>query len=422
MKEVKLFKDDKPRIYIIDVTNRDGVQTARISMSKLQKTILNVYLNKLGVFQSEMGFPALGNESNYINANLELAERGVIQPMRLEGWTRAVVSDVEKTRELCPKLKHINISISTSQIMTEGKFGGRKDLGDILKMMTATLDKAKELEFETIGVNAEDASRTRHFEDESYLIEFSLAAREHGADRIRYCDTLGFDDSFDIYDRVLTLAEYVKLPIEIHCHNDLGSAVTNAVRGAMGAIKAGVDAYINGTILGLGERAGNTNLAPVIAQIRHSSGLTKDILDPNIDTSIYYETAEYVSQSFNIPIPINSTVVGINAYAHESGIHADGMLKDRHNYELYSPAEFGVPDEVIIKTGRTITVGEYSGLKGLQYIYNQLGIELEDPQRILRLVQYATMLNQCPLKDVELRFIADYPDITEKILTVDPTV
>ena len=213
------------------------------------------------------------------------------------------------------------------------------------------------------------------------------------------------------------------MPIEIHCHSDLGSGVTNAVRGAIGAIDAGVDAYLNATILGLGERAGNTNIAPAIAHLRHSSGLRgKGILDPNIDTSIYYEVAEYTSQSFGIPIPINSPVVGANAYAHESGIHADGMLKDRHNYELYSPSEFGVPEETIIKTGRVITVGEYSGLKGLKYIYDQLGIELEELARMLRLGQYATMLNQTPLKDVELKFIAEYPDIAEKILIVDPTV
>jgi len=423
MKEIKPFRAKKPLIYFIDVTNRDGVQTARISLSKLQKTILNMYLAKMGVFQSEIGFPALGNERNYINANLELVEQGVMGEMRLEGWTRAVAGDVDMAREMCPNLQHLNISISTSQIMTEGKFGGRKNLGDILQMMTEALDRAKALGFETVGVNAEDASRTQHFEDESYLIEFSNAAKEHGAERIRYCDTLGYDSAFDIHDRVETLAREVQLPIEIHCHNDLGSGVTNAVRGAMGAIDAGVDAYLNATILGVGERAGNTNMAAAIAQLRYSSGLeNRGIIDPDLDASNYYEVAEYVSESFGIPIPINSPVVGANAYAHESGIHADGMLKDRHNYELYSPSDFGVPDEIARKTGRIITVGEYSGLKGLQYVYHKLGVELDDPQTILKLVQYATMLNQAPLKEVELRFIAEHPDIAEKILTVDPTV
>jgi len=421
-RKVKPYKGDKPRIYIIDVTNRDGVQTSGINLSKLQKTILNMKLNEMGIYQCEMGFPALGSEKNYINANLELAEMGVLKPIILEGWTRAFAPDVEKAKELCPELKHMNLSISTSDIMIKGKFGGRKNKKDIIDMMTEAVDKAVELGIETIGVNAEDASRTRHLnKHESYLIDFATAAKEHGADRIRYCDTVGFDTAHSAYERVKSLAEAVNIPIEIHMHNDISSAVTVAVEAAMGAIDAGVDAYINTTVGGFGERAGNTKLTPVLAHIKHSSGLEGiDILDSRIDMKKCWDIANYVFRSFGHSIPINYPVLGANAFSHESGIHVDGQLKDRHMYELYSPEEFGVPTDVKIVTGRKITIGEYSGTKAVIYVYEQLGIDLENPERILRLVRYANLLNQKPLNEDELRFIAKYPDIAEKLMVVDP--
>src|SRR4030042_2352777 len=106
-----------PKIYIIDVTNRDGVQTSRICLSKLQKTIINIYMNKFGVFQSEFGFPFTRHEINYLNANLELAEMGVIYPMRLSGWVRAISQDIEIAFKNVPNIKHLNLSISTSAQM-----------------------------------------------------------------------------------------------------------------------------------------------------------------------------------------------------------------------------------------------------------------------------------------------------------------
>ncbi|HDH51659.1 MAG TPA: homocitrate synthase, partial [Nitrospirae bacterium] len=132
-------------IYLIDVTNRDGVQTSRILLSKLAKTILNTYLDEMGIYQSEIGFPTLKHEVNYINANLDLAKKGVIKQMHLEGWCRAVPEDVELTFRNCPDIKHINISISTSDIMIQGKFQGRKTWKDVLKSMLVALKKAKEL-------------------------------------------------------------------------------------------------------------------------------------------------------------------------------------------------------------------------------------------------------------------------------------
>src|SRR3989339_714803 len=141
-------------IYLIDVTNRDGVQTARLGLAKLEKTILNLKLNRMGVFQSEFGFPTTNHETNYLNANLELVENKVIDKMRLGGWIRAVKEDVETSLKLVPNLKHINMSISTSEQMTMGKFLGGKTREDILNAMVEALKTAKELGIETVGVNA----------------------------------------------------------------------------------------------------------------------------------------------------------------------------------------------------------------------------------------------------------------------------
>ncbi|MDH5175023.1 MAG: homocitrate synthase, partial [Elusimicrobiota bacterium] len=233
----------KNKIYILDVTNRDGVQTAMLGLAKLEKTMINMYLNDMGIYQSEFGFPVTRHETSYLNANLELAEMGVLKPIILSGWIRAIKKDVEDATRLT-RVKHLNLSISTSQQMVRGKFEGRKGREDILKMMSEACDKAKEKGIETFGVNAEDASRT----DDEYLIRFAQSAKEHGACRIRYCDTLGYDDPFSIYEKVKLLAKEVKLPIELHCHNDLGMAVACSVAGAKAAIDSGVDAYINTTI------------------------------------------------------------------------------------------------------------------------------------------------------------------------------
>jgi homocitrate synthase NifV len=408
------------KIFLIDVTNRDGVQTSRILLSKLAKTMLNIYLDEMGIFQSEIGFPTIKHEINYINANLELAKKGVIKGMHLEGWCRAVKEDVELTFKNCPDIKHLNISISTSDIMLQGKFQGRKTWKDILNSMIAALKTAKALGAETVGANAEDASRT----DIERLIEFARAAKENGADRFRYCDTLGADDPITIYQRIKHIAEATKFPVEMHCHNDLGMAEAVSVAGAQGAVESGVDAYINTTINGFGERAGNCDLVSTILALKYSHGFGDKVhLDKHIDLKKSWRIARYASYAFGIPIPMNQVGVGANAFAHESGIHADGALKDRRNYELYDPEDVGRGEPELLETGRVITTGEYGGLKGFRHVYDKLGIHFHDDKearRIFELVQYANLHNQKPLTDDELRFIAKHPVIVRKIFTFTP--
>jgi homocitrate synthase NifV len=408
------------KIYLIDVTNRDGVQTARLGLSKLEKTMINMYLNEMGVFQSEFGFPTTRHESFYLQANLELAEMGVLQPIRLGGWIRAVVADVEKAFNLVPNIKHLNLSISTSDQMIQGKFLGAKSREDIASMMVDAVEAARAYGTKSIGVNAEDASRTKI----DFLVRFGLAAKEHGAERLRYCDTLGYDNPFTIYESAKTLAENVGIPIELHCHGDLGMAVANSLAGARGAIDGGQDAYINTTVNGIGERAGNADLIATALAITKSKGFAgKYQLEKPINLTKAWKISRFASYAFEVPIPINQPGVGANAFAHSSGIHADGVLKDPQNYELYSFDEVGRGEPELVETGRAICSGEYTGISGFKHIMGQMAVTFEDTvqaEEILELARYANVEAQKPLVEDELLFIAKYPEIAKKLLTLIP--
>ena len=409
-----------PTIYITDVTNRDGVQTSRLGLAKLQKTIINLMLNNMGITRSEFGFPTTRHELNYLNGNLELVDRGVIDKTILSGWIRALASDVMLSFQNVPRLKHVNLSQSTSTQMINGKYGGKKTPDDIIKMTCEAIEAAVSCGAVTIGVNAEDASRT----DMDFLLKFGKAVKKAGAHRLRYCDTLGYDDPKSAYDRIHTLGKELQIPIETHFHNDLGMGVACSVMGAKGAIDAGVDTYINTAINGMGERAGNADLVSCILAIKKSSGFAKKYkLDENIDLSKCWKLAKYTSFAFGVPIPINQPAVGDNAFAHESGIHADGALKDRRNYELYDFEELGRGEPEIIETGRKITVGEYGGIKGFRNVYHSLELEFKDEDEartILELARYANVHTQLPLTDSELKFIYYYPDVAAKVMTVMP--
>jgi len=411
---------DNKKIYFVDVTNRDGVQTSRLGLAKLQKTMINMFLNDMGISQSEFGFPTTRHEKNYLNGNLELVDRGAITKTKLSGWSRAIPMDVALSFQNVPRLQYINLSQSTSKQMLQGKYQGRKTGNDLIELMVEAVETAQTYGAKIIGVNAEDASRS----DTEYLIKYINAAKNAGANRFRYCDTLGYDDPKTAYDRIYELAKETQIDMELHFHNDLGMATACSVMGAKAAIDAGVDAYINTAVNGMGERAGNADLISCLLAILKSSGLGgKYQIDPQIDLSKAWKLAKYTAYAFGVPIPINQPAVGTNAFAHESGIHADGALKDRRNYELYDYEELGRGEPEIIETGRMITVGEYGGIKGFRNVYEGLEIEFKDEdeaKNILELARYANVHTQMPLTSDELKFIYHYPDIAAKIMTVTP--
>jgi len=216
------------------------------------------------------------------------------------------------------------------------------------------------------------------------------------------------------------------MAIEIHCHNDLGMAVANSLAGAKGAIDGGQDAYINTTINGIGERAGNADLiAVVLAATKSKDFGNKYALGGSITLSKAWKIAKFASYAFDVPIPINQPGVGANAFAHESGIHADGVLKDPENYELYDYEELGRGEAELVETGREICTGEYGGISGFSHVMSKLEVPVKFPDReraneILELVRYANVESQKPLTEEELLFIAKYPGIAKKLLTLTP--
>ena len=409
-----------PKIYFVDVTNRDGVQTSRLGLAKLQKTIINLMLDDMGITQSEFGFPTTKHEINYLNGNLELVKRKAIKTTKLSGWMRGIAEDVELSFKNVPELKNVNLSQSTSEQMINGKYMGKKTPDDIIRMTKEAVECAVDKGAQIIGVNAEDASRS----DINFLIKYAKEAKKSGAHRFRYCDTLGAEDPLTTYDRIYRIAKEIQMPVELHFHNDLGMAAACSITGAKAAVDAGVDAYINTAINGMGERAGNADLVSCLLGCLKSEGFRgKYEIDENIKLDRAWRLAKYTSYAFGVPIPINQPAVGNNAFAHESGIHADGALKDRRNYELYDYEELGRGEPEIIETGRMITTGEYGGIKGFRNVYNNLEIEFKDEheaRNILELVRYANVHTQQPLTTSELKFIYYYPDVAAQIMTVSP--
>src|SRR6202167_3578114 len=398
--------DHMAKIHYLDVTNRDGVQTARTGLSKFGKTMVNFYLGRLGVAQSEIGFPFLFHEVPYVRAQVALAKAGAFGDLRLSGWCRGVSADVEQALPL--GLEHYNLSISTSDQMLAKKFRGRLDHDAVIREMTDAVRTAKAGGAATVGVNAEDGSRT----GDGFLLEFALAARDAGADRIRYCDTIGGDTPGRIRDRFARLASAVGIPVETHCHNDLGMAVANSVSGALGDLDAGQDAWVNTCINGIGERAGNADLLSCILAFSHGFGVAGQapIADP-LDLSWARRVGLWASYAFGQPLPQNQPGVGRNAFAHESGIHADGALKDRQNYELYDDETLGpFPDDWFTRAGRVVLTGEYGGKAGFRHVMEGLGIEIAggDEDLAFSLVQMCASASGKPLADDELRLIGSY--------------
>lgn len=350
-------------IFIDDTTLRDGEQTAGVVFANAEKIHIAKVLSEIGVHQIEAGIPTMGgDEKDAIKAivNLNL-------PCSIMAWNRPVISDIDAS--LACGVDAVAISISASDIHIKTKLRTSREW--VLESIKKAVDYAKKKNV-YVSVNAEDASRA----DFQFLLEFARAARESGADRLRYCDTLGTLEPFRAYQEIKDLIDKVGIDVEMHTHNDFGMATANAIAG----IRAGAK-YVNTTVTGLGERAGNAALEEVVMALKHVENV-----DLNFDTCRFRELAEYVAHASGRQIPIWKAVVGTNCFAHESGIHADGVIKNPKNYEIFSPEEVGLT--------RQLVVGKHSGSATLIHKFNEFGIELPEEEAAEMLVSVRSMAIQ----------------------------
>lgn len=331
-------------IIIDDTTLRDGEQTAGVVFSKKEKIAIARMLDAIGVQELECGIPSMGEEER--DSIRALAGLGL--SARLITWNRAVISDIRASLEC--GVSAVDISLSVSDIMIANKLGKSREW--VKEQLKTALGFAKEHGL-YVSIGGEDSSRA----DIYFLIELMETAREMGGDRFRFCDTLGILDPFTMYEKVKALRRAVpELDVEVHTHNDLGMATANAIAG----IKAGAR-FVNTTVNGLGERAGNAALEEVVMGLKHACGI-----NTGIDTHRFVEISRFVAKASQRVVPDWKPVVGERVFSHESGLHADGVIKDPGNYEGFDPAEVGL--------SRRLVVGKHSGTSGLVERYREMGI------------------------------------------------
>jgi homocitrate synthase NifV len=335
-------------IFIDDTTLRDGEQTAGVVFTNDEKIEIARMLDSIGVHELEVGIPAMGGaEMEAIKAIVSSGLRA-----RVITWNRPVIADIESSLKCGTNA--VALSISVSDIHIQHKL--RQTRKWVLEHVSKATKYAKSHDL-YVSVNAEDASRA----DPGFLTGFALNALDAGADRMRFCDTVGVLDPFRTYDAVRRLVDEVGLDIEMHTHNDFGMATANAIAG----IKAGAK-FVNTTVNGLGERAGNACLAEVVMALKHIEGI-----DLSIDTTRLRAISQYVADASQRPLPVSKAIIGDNIFAHESGIHADGVLKNPRTYEAFSPDEVGGE--------RQILVGKHSGSHTIHFKFaDEFGIELPD--------------------------------------------
>ena len=331
-----------PPVYIDDTTLRDGEQTAGVVFANEEKVQIARMLDRLGVHQIEAGIPAMGgDEKRAIKAIVDLGLSASIL-----AWNRAVIDDIKHSLDC--GVDAVAISISASDIHITQKL--KRDRNWVLDSIKRAVEFAKARGL-YVSVNAEDASRA----DPEFLVEFARTAAEAGADRLRYCDTVGVLDPFETYFRIKSLRQEVDIPIEMHTHNDFGMAVANALAG----LKAGAT-YVNTTVNGLGERAGNASLEELIMGLKYCEGV-----DLGFHTAMLRELCAYVARAAGRPLPPTKPVVGDSLFVYESEGRASGVVRDPFTYEIFLPSEVGL--------FRRFNVGKYSGPSVVHQKLRELG-------------------------------------------------
>ena len=352
------MKTDK--VHIFDTTLRDGEQVPGCKLDESEKLIIAERLDLLGVDVIEAGFP-ISSPGDFKAVN-EIAK--LVKNASVCGLTRAVKKDIEVAAEaLKPALRpriHTGIGTSNSHILHKFK----SDRNTIIERAKQAVAYAKNF-VDDVEFYAEDAGRT----DNVFLAQVCEEVIKSGATVLNIPDTTGYCLPEQYGEKIKYLIDNVKnidkAIISCHCHNDLGLATANSIAGVVNGAR-----QIECTINGIGERAGNTSLEEVIMIMRQHPGLN---LDTSINSKLLYDTSQMVSDKMGMPVQPNKAIVGSNAFAHSSGIHQDGVIKNRETYEIIDPNDVGVNISSIILTAR-------SGRAALAYRAKEIGYELSKVQ------------------------------------------
>lgn len=343
-------------VQIFDTTLRDGEQVPGCKLNTDQKLVIAEQLDLLGVDIIEAGFPVSSpGDFKSVEAISKLVKHATVC-----GLTRSVENDIKVAAEALKYAKkpRIHTGIGTSESHIKFKFKSNQE--DILKRAYAAVAYAKSF-VEDIEFYAEDAGRT----DNEFLARVCEAAIKAGATVLNIPDTTGYCLPHEYGAKIKYLRENVKnidkAVLSCHCHNDLGLATANSIEGVINGAR-----QIECTINGIGERAGNTALEEVVMILKQHPYLN---LDTNINTSMLYGISQLVSDSMGIYTQPNKAIVGANAFAHSSGIHQDGVIKNRETYEIIDPKDVGVTESSIVLTAR-------SGRAALAYRAKNIGYEL----------------------------------------------
>jgi 2-isopropylmalate synthase len=347
-------------VQIFDTTLRDGEQVPGCKLDTKSKLIIAERLDILGVDIIEAGFPV--SSPGDFNSVVEISK--LIKNATVCGLTRAVENDIKVAAEalIHAKRPRIHTGIGTSESHIKFKFNSNKDA--IIERAVAAVTYAKSF-VEDVEFYAEDAGRT----DNEFLARVCEAVVKAGATVLNIPDTTGYCLPEEYGAKIKYLKENVagihKAVLSCHCHNDLGLATANSIAGVMNGAR-----QIECTINGIGERAGNTSLEEVVMIMRQHPYLD---LDTNINSKLLYPTSLLVSESMGMMVQPNKAVVGANAFAHSSGIHQDGVIKNRETYEIMDPHDVGVTESAIVLTAR-------SGRAALAYRAKNVGYELDKLQ------------------------------------------
>ncbi len=347
------------RLFIFDTTLRDGEQVPGCQLNTIEKIQVAKQLEQLGVDVIEAGFPI--SSPGDFNSVIEIS-KAVTWPT-ICALTRAVEKDIDCAAEALKYAKHkrIHTGIGTSPTHIKYKFNTTPE--DIIERAVRAVKYAKKY-VEDVEFYAEDAGRT----DNEYLARVIEAVTKAGATVCNIPDTTGFRVPNEYQEKIQYLYEHVdafaagKSILSTHCHNDLGMATANTIAGVLGGAR-----QVEVTINGIGERAGNTALEEVAMIFKTHPDLG---IETNINTTKIYPTSRMVSGLMNMPVQPNKAIVGKNAFAHSSGIHQDGVLKDASTYEIMNPKEVGIDDNAIVLTAR-------SGRAALKHRLHINGVDVE---------------------------------------------